>query len=89
MGPVITADPDDIDEQDEDSGELREDDDVSSFDGDDNDADDVEENGEPRSGKGRGDPRLDGSVGSNGNDDVLDDDDPLLATGEIRFEWRG
>lgn len=60
VGPVITADP-----EEEDSGEGEEDDDVSSFGGDE---------GEEQSTMG---------------DEVLEDDDPLLATGEIQFEWRG
>lgn len=92
VGPVISADPEDIDDE-NDADEGEEDDDVSSFEGD-RDDDDVERDGEGAS--------QDGSVGApqngrrrtfggsdNMGDDVMDDDDPLLAMGEIRFEWRG
>lgn len=73
VGPVITAEPD----SDDGEGEGDDDDDVSSF-GDEN---------EDRLGgeENMGDDVLDGED----NDGEDEDDDPLLATGEIRFEWRG
>lgn len=93
VGPVINAEPDELDEDGED------DDDVSSFGGDEeegdeddeeDDNDDEQDQGENQQG-GRS-ARRSGRKRDNRNDmgdDVMDDDDPLLATGEIQFEWRG
>lgn len=78
VGPAISADPDEIDDDDDDShGAQEDDDDISSF----------EEgvDGQGQSIEGSRQQRRHSDMG----DDVLDDDDPLLATGEIQFEWRG
>lgn len=62
----------------ESDGELegKSDDDVSSLEGDDEDHHLSEDEGDDFGHEDIG-------------EDVLDDDDPLLAQGEIRFEWRG
>ncbi|PWN36795.1 LNS2-domain-containing protein [Meira miltonrushii] len=89
VGPVINAEPDDLDEDGED------DDDVSSFGGDEEEGDEDDEeddNDEEEGQNGDQQGRRSGRKRDNRNDmgdDVMDDDDPLLATGEIQFEWRG
>lgn len=84
VGPVINAENDDLDDDGED------DDDVSSFGGDeeegDDDDDDYDEQGQDQRARRLG--RKNNDRDEMG-DDVMDDDDPLLATGEIQFEWRG
>lgn len=59
--------------EDEDVEEGEADDDVSSFEGDREDEDDEDND----------------SQHGNAGEEGPDDDDPLLATGEIQFEWRG
>lgn len=98
VGPVINAEPDELDEDGED------DDDVSSFGGDeeeegdedeeeeDNDDDEQGQDGDQEDQQGGRSARRSGRKRNDRNemgDDVMDDDDPLLATGEIQFEWRG
>ncbi|PWY98213.1 LNS2-domain-containing protein [Testicularia cyperi] len=90
VGPVITAEPESEDEGQEfyDSEGMDDDDDVSSFGG-----------AGSRSRLASFDDDDDGDSGRRSNlrarrsavDDVddIDEDDPLLETGEIRFEWKG
>lgn len=98
VGPVINAEPDELDEEGED------DDDVSSFGGDEEEeeGDEDEEEEENDEEQGQDEDQIDQRGGRSTRrsarkrddrnemgDDVMDDDDPLLATGEIQFEWRG
>lgn len=93
VGPVITAEPE-SDEEAEDSG-AGSDDDVSSFGGRSRrmSSEEPGEFGEEEEEEEEGqDEEEEYAQGEDGDvpemgDDVLDDD--VLATGEIRFEWRG
>ncbi|CAO1617342.1 unnamed protein product [Sympodiomycopsis kandeliae] len=99
VGPVITAEPDSDDDE---YAEGEDDDDVSSFGGHDRDGDDDDDDqddDEYHDGEG-GDDSLNSSTNSQRRrprsrrepsdfgDNVLEDDE-LLATGEVQFDWRG
>lgn len=99
MGPVITAEPESEDEDEETgSEEYSEDDDVSDFaGGEDDEEEEGEEQAEGGSARGRRrrqqqqldeQEQRDRQVDNLG-DNVLEEDDELLATGEVQFDWRG